>query len=144
MPLTLNIEADTIDDLRAKAMSALGLDSEISRVANVVKELAADDPIEATPAPEPAKRTRRTKAEAPAAEEPTTAEAKPNGKATDTEMVSYDHVKRLVLALVAVGKRAAVTEVLEGFDVDHANKLTEDQWPDAIEQLQAHLPAGDA
>jgi len=53
--------------------------------------------------------------------------------------VTYDDVRQLVGKVAMAHGRDAAAGVLEKLGVDHASKLTEDQWPAAVEALQKAL-----
>lgn len=56
--------------------------------------------------------------------------------AADAPAISYKDVQAAVVAAVKAGKRANVVDLLKDFGVDHAEKLTPEQWPDALAKLK--------
>lgn len=56
--------------------------------------------------------------------------------ATDAPAITYKDVQTAVVAAVKAGKRANVVDLLKDFGVDHAEKLTPEQWPDALAKLK--------
>lgn len=56
--------------------------------------------------------------------------------ATDAPAITYKDVQTAVVAAVKAGKRDNVVALLKGFGVDHAEKLTPEQWPDALAKLK--------
>jgi hypothetical protein len=75
-----------------------------------------------------------------AAEETDTTVVEPEGAtepaaAEDASAVTYDDVRNAVVGLAAAKGRDAAIAVLDQFGVDHASKLTEAQWPEALAAL---------
>lgn len=56
--------------------------------------------------------------------------------ATDAPTIAYKDVQAAVVAAVKAGKRTNVVDLLKDFGVDHAEKLTPEQWPDALAKLK--------
>jgi len=56
--------------------------------------------------------------------------------ATDTPAIAYKDVQAAVVAAVKAGKRTNVVDLLKDFGVDHAEKLTPEQWPGALAKLK--------
>lgn len=56
--------------------------------------------------------------------------------ATDAPTITYKDVQTAVVAAVKAGKRSNVVDLLKDFGVDHAEKLTPEQWPDALTKLK--------
>lgn len=56
--------------------------------------------------------------------------------ATDAPAITYKDVQTAVVAAVKAGKRTNVVDLLKDFGVDHAEKLTPEQWPGALAQLK--------
>lgn len=61
--------------------------------------------------------------------------ASPEDDTDAPQAASYDDVKNAVVALAAAKGRDAAVAVLDQFGVDHASKLTEEQWPEAVQAL---------
>lgn len=55
---------------------------------------------------------------------------------TDAPAITYKDVQTAVVAAVKAGKRTNVVALLTEFGVDHAEKLTPEQWPDALAKLK--------
>lgn len=64
------------------------------------------------------------------------ADAPASTAATDTPVIAYKDVQAAVVAAVKAGKRQNVIDLLKGLGVDHAEKLTPEQWPDALATLK--------
>lgn len=64
------------------------------------------------------------------------ADAPASTAATDTPVIAYKDVQAAVVAAVKAGKRTNVIDLLKGLGVDHAEKLTPEQWPDALATLK--------
>lgn len=88
-----------------------------------VKQAAAPEPEAAKPAASPTASTA--------------AETVSGAASPADEVVAYEDVREAVTALAATGGRAKVVAVLDTFGVDHASKLTEAQWPEALAALKA-------
>lgn len=56
--------------------------------------------------------------------------------ATDAPAITYKDVQAAVVAAVKAGKRTNVVALLTEFGVDHAEKLTPEQWPGALAKLK--------
>lgn len=56
--------------------------------------------------------------------------------AADAPAITYKDVHTAVVAAVKVGKRSNVVALLAEFGVEHAEKLTPEQWPDALAKLK--------
>lgn len=56
--------------------------------------------------------------------------------ATDAPAITYKDVQTAVVAAVKAGKRSNVVALLAEFGVEHAEKLTPEQWPDALAKLK--------
>lgn len=56
--------------------------------------------------------------------------------ATDAPAITYKDVQAAVVAAVKAGKRSNVVALLTEFGVDHAEKLTPEQWPGALAKLK--------
>ena len=56
--------------------------------------------------------------------------------ATDAPAITYKDVQAAVVAAVKAGNRTNVVDLLKDFGVDHAEKLTPEQWPDALAKLK--------
>jgi hypothetical protein len=54
----------------------------------------------------------------------------------DEPTIEYAQVRSAVMSLAAKKGRDAVIEVLSNFGVDNATKLKEEQWADALAELQ--------
>ena len=113
--------------------------------AKVVEQPAAEEAK-----PEPARRTRKTpeaKADEPVVaatqdvEPAPTVQAPLHAPAVEATVVAYSDVQAAVSKLAAAKGRTAVMGVFEQFGVDHGNKLTEAQWPEAIAALGDALAA---
>lgn len=64
----------------------------------------------------------------------------PTDTTSDPESsVTYEDVRKAVLALSAAKGRDTTVDVLGAFGVDHASKLTKDQWPQALAKLQGAM-----
>lgn len=77
---------------------------------------------------------------APAASVPNAASAETaqqaSTAATDAPAITYKDVQTAVVAAVKAGKRSNVVALLAEFGVEHAEKLTPEQWPDALAKLK--------
>lgn len=56
--------------------------------------------------------------------------------ATDAPAITYKDVQTAVVAAVKAGKRTNVVDLLKELGVDHAEKLTAEQWPGALAKLK--------
>jgi hypothetical protein len=56
--------------------------------------------------------------------------------ATDASAITYKDVQAAVVAAVKAGKRSNVVDLLTEFGVNHAEKLTPEQWPGALARLK--------
>ena len=146
--IELKITADTPADLRKQLAEILGAPS--VPLASSASRLQAHMPNdEANSEPEKARRGRPPKAEAQSVDvatlnvesnqteagvvdaEATASEIAEAAVAADDSAITYDtHIKPAILKVSAnYGGRDAVLKLLSAFNVDHASKLTEDQWP---------------
>ena len=131
--INLTITADNAADLHSQLRALLS--GTVPTQATVVAQLNEPD------AP---KATRATKKETPPAadtktdEQPKT-EAGPapaEAEASEGEITYDTHVKPAILDVSAnYGGREAVLKLLSDFNVDHASKLTPDQWPALLEKV---------
>jgi hypothetical protein len=137
MSLTLTITADTYKALRAKACVILGIPGEETADSHVMPELLAR---QAEPDPEPTPDVPAEKAEKPKRAAPVKPKADPvpvaavpvEEQGNPAPAIVYDDVRKLVLDLSKDPKtRPDVRAILATFDVDHATKLTPEQWPAA-------------
>lgn len=56
--------------------------------------------------------------------------------AADAPAITYKDVQTAVVAAVKAGKRSNVVALLAEFGVEHAEKLTPEQWPAALAKLK--------
>jgi hypothetical protein len=144
MSLTLTITADTYKALRAKACVILGIPGEEIAVTGadsyIMPELQARDPGTLDPAistePEPtpdAAPVKPKRAPVKPKADPVPVAAVPvEEQGNPAPAIVYDDVRKLVLDLSKDPKtRPDVRAILATFDVDHATKLSPEQWPAA-------------
>lgn len=159
--IELKIIANDPHDLRAQLAALLGTTSPTA-VLNEHKGSGTTVILDANltaPLAEPAKRGRPAKsataAEAPAPQATAASSASGGGTATEAGSaatgagtgqtgsdepqgeIAYDtHIKPAILDVSANhGGREAVLKLLSDFNVDHASKLTPEQWPALLEKV---------
>ena len=121
--------ASLIARLKTAAAPASAPFPPISAAVSAEEKQAAAAPVAATPPAPTAAPGKSAKSETKAAASSPTAAA----PAIAASTVTYDDVKRVVTAIYAISPTEA-TELLKGFNVDNARKLTEAQWPDLVAQ----------
>lgn len=72
----------------------------------------------------------------PAATQASPAHTQPTAEAADAPAITYKDVQTAVVAAVKAGKRSNVVALLAEFGVEHAEKLTPEQWPAALAKLK--------
>lgn len=137
----MTVEGETLADLGSALLQAAQALAEIPAAGNAA-------------APSAEKPSRKTKPSTPdtsappqeAGQEPgetdqgqEKSEPAPASETTAEPSVTYDDVRQLVGQLAMAKGRDAAAGVLEKLGVDHASKLTEAQWPLAVEALQKAL-----
>lgn len=123
---------------------------DLQAVVNKAEAKVAEKKSSTTPAAtqaSPAHTSPTAEAEGVGAQEKTAAASAPNAAsaataqqastaATDAPAIAYKDVQAAVVAAVKAGKRTNVVDLLKDFGVDHAEKLTPEQWPGALAQLK--------
>lgn len=85
--------------------------------------------------PEPEAKKAAPKKAAPKKEDPQSEPEEPAGK----NALTYDTIRQAVVDLAAAKGRGAVVAVLDTFGVDHASKIDEAQWGEALNALKDAL-----
>ena len=127
--------ADTSRDVKTNDANLQGLVNKAEAKVDAKKSTPAATQAGAAHTPPTAKAgaatdaPEKTGAESSPTAEPAAAEQQASTAATDTPAIAYKDVQAAVVAAVKAGKRADVVTLLTEFGVDHAEKLTPEQWP---------------